>query len=264
MIWITPEIAAAMLEKNTTNRRIDANRVRHLANLMIAGRWKENGATIKFSTDGQMIDGQHRLSAVVLSGCSLHLEIREGLDASAIPTIDTGKTRSVADVLKIMGRTNTAKLAAAVNWAHFFMKADGVKMPGTVHRFSVLDAAEQQQFIDENPFIIECVSIGSKMYEKTRQLRPTMVMGQFFAAHRIDEEACIAFFDGLATGARMDEYDPRMVLRRRLFLRASTTNRREPMINIAVLHIYAWNAFREGRTLRRLLYTPGDAAPKMI
>jgi hypothetical protein len=264
MLWITPSIATAMLEKNTKNRRIDMNVVRHLADLMKAGKWRENGETIKFSSDGQMIDGQHRLSAIVLSGCTVPIEIREGLDADVIPTIDIGKKRTVSDVLKIMGRSNTNSLAAAVNWANFFLKSDGVKTPSTIHRFSILDAGEQAEFIEANPHIIECVNIGNNLYQKFKQIRPGILTGQFFVAHQIDPVQCNEFFNGIATGAHMDEYDARMVLRRRLILRSSTTTRREPMLNIAVLHTYAWNAFREGRTLRRLLYTTGDAAPKMI
>ncbi len=262
IVRVTPKIAAEWLNKNTSNRRLDMHRARALAEHMRQGRFYLNGDTIRFAKDGSLIDGQHRLQAVILANLPVELEVRRGLDAFVMPTIDVGVARSMSDVLRIMGHTNTAKLAPSINWANFFASADSAMALNTLHRFKSLTALDQLDFINQHPFIIDAVLQGSKWYEKFRQLTPTLMMGQYYHAHSIDPEAAMDFFSGLASGANMDENDPRMALRRRLILRAGSL-RKEALPNIAVIHIYAWNAWRDGRTLKRLIYTPGDTVPRM-
>ena len=263
IVEVTPEMASNWMERNTMNRRLDRNRVKELAAMMTAGKFYLNGDTIRFAEDGTLIDGQHRLAAVIQAGISVTMEVREGLSIKAMPTIDVGAKRTAADILKILGRTETAKLSSAINWAQFFMRSDGTSQPLTLHRACTLSALEQEDFTAANPSIVECVRIGGKWYEKFRALVPSVLMGFYFAARVIDAEAAEEFCSGLATGAYMHEHDPRMALRRRLMLRKQAS-KREHMSTIAVLHIYAWNAYRQGRTMKRVIYTPGDAAPRMI
>lgn len=245
------------------NRRLDKNRVRVFSKLMTDGKFYLNGDTIRFADDGTLLDGQHRLAAVVSSGIPVTMEIREGLSKNVMPTIDVGNRRTSADILKLLGRNETAKLSGAINWANFFINADGSSQPQTIRRASPLSALEQEEFIQANPSIMECVRMGTRWYEKFRPLLPTMLMGFYFVARGIDQDAAEDFCSGLATGANMDEYDPRMSLRRRLLIRHGMS-KREPMSTIGVLHIYAWNAYRQGRTMKRMIYTPGDAIPMMI
>lgn len=263
ILQVTPAMAKKWLEGNTMNRRLDKNRVRDFSNLMAAGKFYLNGDTIRFADDGTLLDGQHRLAAVVFAGITVTMEIREGLSKYVMPTIDVGTKRSSADILKMLGRSETAKLAGAINWAHFFMNADGLSQPQTLHRASTMSALEQEEFINDNPSILDCVRSGGRWYDKFRPLVPTMLMGFYFAAKSIDPDGAYEFCSGLATGANMDEHDPRMSLRRRLLMRQGA-NKREPMSTIAVLHIYAWNAYRQGRTMKRVIYTPGDATPRMM
>ena len=65
---VTPAIATRWLGLNTNNRHPRITDVRALAADMRGGRWQQNSETIKFGTDGRLIDGQHRLMAIELSG----------------------------------------------------------------------------------------------------------------------------------------------------------------------------------------------------
>jgi hypothetical protein len=94
---ITPQVAKAYLQKNTSNRHIRESFVRYLANEMAAGRWKLTNQGIAFFKDGTLADGQHRLSAVVMSGSTVQMQVTRGMDTDAMPTIDTGVKRSIAD-----------------------------------------------------------------------------------------------------------------------------------------------------------------------
>ena len=113
-VAVSPEMAERWLQHNEGNRSIDRATVKRYANDMIRGQWAETGETIKFSSDGRLLDGQHRLSAVVMSRTTVNMLIARGVDPSAIHAIDTGRTRSAGDALTIMASTTNANAVAAL------------------------------------------------------------------------------------------------------------------------------------------------------
>ena len=66
MITVTPEIAQEFLERNHNNRKIKPRKVDKFAYQLSQGQWITNGDTIRFDVKGTLIDGQHRLKAVVI------------------------------------------------------------------------------------------------------------------------------------------------------------------------------------------------------
>ena len=88
---ITPEKASGYLKKNKNNRAVSAPLVSRMAREMREGLWAENGETIVFNGDGRLLDGQHRLMAVVESGETIRSLVVTRVPATAFQTIDTGK-----------------------------------------------------------------------------------------------------------------------------------------------------------------------------
>src|SRR5438105_4834244 len=68
IVKVTPELARQWLESNEDNRRLSDEWVRKLARDMVNDEFPNVGETLKFDEKGRLIDGQHRLRAVVLSG----------------------------------------------------------------------------------------------------------------------------------------------------------------------------------------------------
>jgi hypothetical protein len=95
---ITPEEAKRILSisGNCNIRRMSAPHVEHLARQMQRGSWRENGETIKFNDAGLLVDGQHRLAAIVRSGVTLDLAFVYGATSEGV---DEGRKRSFADLL---------------------------------------------------------------------------------------------------------------------------------------------------------------------
>src|ERR1700689_2182609 len=105
-ILLTPELAAQLLDHNNLNRPLNDQHVKRIANQILAGKWKFNGDTIKLSVKKDVLDGQHRLWAVMESKVPIETIIVEGIEAEAFATIDTlRKPRSGADVLALKGAT---------------------------------------------------------------------------------------------------------------------------------------------------------------
>jgi hypothetical protein len=65
IIDVDPATAESWLAKNPNNRNLRVPVVQSYARDMVSGNWMLNGETIKFDQSGKLIDGQHRLSAVV-------------------------------------------------------------------------------------------------------------------------------------------------------------------------------------------------------
>lgn len=122
---VTPEMANEILTNhNGLNRKINKKHVSALALNMTRGTWKFNGDTIRFDDKGNLIDGQHRLSAIVESNKSMTMLFVSGLDTSIIRTIDQEtKPRNLGDILKMDNVKYAAKIASCLN-RYFAIKAN--------------------------------------------------------------------------------------------------------------------------------------------
>jgi hypothetical protein len=104
VVMMTPERARKLLKHNKINRRLREYHVRRISALMLGGRWRFNGDTIRLDTEGNLLDGQHRLNAIVNTGITIPVVLVCGVERDAMPTIDTAKLqRSYGDVIQIKG-----------------------------------------------------------------------------------------------------------------------------------------------------------------
>ncbi|MDQ2738234.1 MAG: hypothetical protein M3Y35_06395, partial [Actinomycetota bacterium] len=62
---ITPKKAAEYLEANTANRPLSTAVVKSFAEAMTRGDWMVTHQGIAFGSGGVLVDGQHRLAAIV-------------------------------------------------------------------------------------------------------------------------------------------------------------------------------------------------------
>ncbi len=102
--YVTPDMARKWLTRNiTNNRNINENRVAAYAEEMRANNWIPNGQAIQFDEGGLLIDGQHRLKALIRSGKTVQMLVVRGVPRNAVEVIDTMQPRSLAQIQKING-----------------------------------------------------------------------------------------------------------------------------------------------------------------
>jgi hypothetical protein len=100
-LTVTPDLAQDWLTThNTSNRPLNKLAVERYASDMAAGRWALNGTTIVFDVSGTLVDGQHRLAAVVSAQVTIDALVVRGVPQGSFATIDVGKLRTVSDSLK--------------------------------------------------------------------------------------------------------------------------------------------------------------------
>ena len=105
---VTPEMAEKWLSSNADNQRqLKKARVEKYAKEMLDGMWLYNGESIVISESGRLLDGQHRLSAVIKAGIPVEMAVIDDVpdEQDGIDTFTTinSENRSNADVLYIEG-----------------------------------------------------------------------------------------------------------------------------------------------------------------
>jgi hypothetical protein len=251
LMEITPQIAASFLEKNTSNRPLNNKHVKRLAREMEMGRWKLNGSTI--CLNGQiLIDGQHRLAAVVLSGCTIQSIVVEGLDSSVFCTIDAGKPRSAGDTLELIGVASANCVSAAVKAIDLISTGKGDYV--SKHQFTNADVLELYK---KYPKAEHSVRLASR---QKGICAPSVLAALHFLFALRDEEAADAFVHDLQYGTNLSEGDGVYLFRERL-MRDAYMRTKLKACYAAALGIKAWNARRSGKRVQVLKYLEQEQFP---
>ena len=99
-IRITPDMARKWLEHNLVNRPISRATVKAYADDMICGRWDKNTTScIAFDRVGRLVDGQHRLSAIIVAGIPVTMWVSRNVGDGVV--FDSGRNRSLSDFMNI-------------------------------------------------------------------------------------------------------------------------------------------------------------------
>lgn len=137
-IFMTPQLATEMLNRNHGNRRLRPAVVKQYATEMKAGMWRKTHQPIAVDNTGRLVDGQHRLTAVVQanwSGLVLIATYDSPEETLQLP-VDRGARRQAYDVLN--------KPRVHVEVVHRLMRHIYGKVPA-IHEVSrILDMHEHK------------------------------------------------------------------------------------------------------------------------
>ena len=97
---VTPDHAGKLLELNTDNRTLTQSWVDTLAGAITRGEWLCTHQGIAISKDNVILDGQHRLWAIVQAGISVPLMVATNVDKETFALLDIGKKRTMHDILR--------------------------------------------------------------------------------------------------------------------------------------------------------------------
>jgi hypothetical protein len=254
---ISPDQARRYLAANTSNRNIRRELVKVYARDMAEGRWKDNGETIKFSKDGVLIDGQHRLEAVVQANVTISMVVVRGLNADVQATIDAGAKRTAGDALKLRGEMYGRTLAAVARRCLIWEASDRKDMDPS-HR-----SVSHQEVIDyvaAHPDLQNATDFAQHITGS--RPAPLSVMGfSYWALAQISQDDADLFFEGLTTGVNLTPGNPVLALRNRLldvrYRRYSAQDDREKV----ALIFKGWNFFRAGRPVQILKFMKSESFP---
>ncbi|MFY0406894.1 hypothetical protein [Solicola sp. PLA-1-18] len=242
---VDPATAETWLGLNQNNRNVRRAVVDSYARDMASGEWALNGETLKIDQAGKLIDGQHRLSAVVQAGVTVPMIVVRGVEAEAMDTVDAGAKRTYADALKLRGETNPATLASvarrAVMWERGMRTNTGAIRP---------TAREMHAFVEANPRVRTSADLASRLANRERL--PASVIGLcHFLFSDLDPDEANTFLLRVADGDGIAADSPIAVLRSRVTRLRITGGRINETEGLA-LTIRAWNAHRAGEKRTKL------------
>jgi hypothetical protein len=248
---ITPNIAADMLEQNTANRPLSEKHAKKLAREMELGRWQYNGDAIRFTKAGKLIDGQHRLAAVILSGTTITTLVVEDLDDEVFSTIDANKPRSGSDTLAHAGVANASLISAALKVVHLVSSGRG----DYIGKWQFTNA-DVQELYDEHPAIVASAYIARRQ----KICSGSVMAGLHYLFAQIDPEEADRFVNDVQSGSNLSDGDGVYHFRERVM---QNIYMRRPLTNnyVAALAIKAWNARRTGRRVGMLRYLESEQFP---
>lgn len=100
---IGPDRARELLKKNKRNRKVAQATVEGYAADMVAGLWQLTGEPIQIGSKGTILNGQHRLHAVILAGTDVTFSVLYGCSEGNFKVIDQPRKRNAVDLYVIDG-----------------------------------------------------------------------------------------------------------------------------------------------------------------
>lgn len=255
VIEITPEMAREMLTYNTHNRSLRDRQVKSLAADMADNAWVEDGQSIKFGTDGALLDGQHRLAAIIEADVKIRMLVVHNVPNAAQENMDTQAKRTFADVLKLRGEARSVALAAAARRVYMFEH-------GAPSGHANFNPTYRQllQTLDTYPWLRDVTETTTRVSAQVPIPAGTLSLCYWMFV-RIDPDDCVFFFARLSDGTGLLDGDAIHVLRRTVFAEQRGSARIHDTVMTAYV-IKAWNAYRHGRKIGLLRYRPGGAKPE--
>jgi hypothetical protein len=247
---ITPDKALNWLENaNPNNRTLSDAHVNRLARDMKEGRWILTHEGIAFSPEGILLDGQHRLWAIVEADMPVEMHVWFNVDPAALMAIDSGKTRSLADILRISGTPGsvTTKELAVLR-----TMLGGLKVP------SSLSASEAAKALARHGCAI---AFAVSVLPKARHLSDATTRGAVARAYYSADRAKLAEFGRMLVSGIVPNAGCTSVILLRQYLQSNTggtwTERRERYAKTE----RALASYLRGESLTRLYAAPQEYFP---
>lgn len=252
-VYVTPEIAELWLQRNVNNRPIRAARVASLARDMDADHWKYTGEAIKFDTEGNLLDGQHRLAAVVKSGATVKMLVVIGLEASAQNFMDAGARRSAGDALSFRGEVQSLLLASTCRLG---LAVERIKATGRDAFKEQVTHAEVIEWLTLHPDIRRYVQHAARVRNRV-DMKPSVLAYALYRMAERSEEDTVEFLGALVDMRSEGPGDPIYTLLQRL-RNARRTRERLSQLNELYFIARAWNAYRSAQPLKALKVPPNE------
>lgn len=255
---VTPAMAEEMLTYNDRNRPLSSNHVKKCAAEMKDGRWHYTRVPVIFSGE-RLIDGQHRLAAIVESGATVRMDIAFGAPDDSFYYIDRGKARTAGHIFAINNVPNAALCAAATLIIYHYDNgtiATGVAQGGS----GQLGHDRLYEEYIARPDIPRSVSAGHLFKANIGLAPPAIMMALHFICAKHNRAQADEFFAKLATGENINRKDAVFALRKKLL--AQSASEKLTRIAIAAMTIKAWNNMRAGRVTEQLRWGGNESFPR--
>lgn len=274
-IWIIAELTPLLAEKFLANQHPGQRSLREAHVLMIAKsmeakKYKWTGDPIRFDRFDRLIDGQHRLTAVALSGVTLKdvIAVRVEDDEVSSYLDTTVKPRSLVDVRRFNQQKTVSQTVIAAILMDYTQYSPNAR--------AQLSKPEQNEIVEACEYLDELAELYKAGGARTGITAAHL--SAMYACVKVNRDAAMVFFDAVCRNEHSidGKYEPMVKLladwliqdrdRRKGSIksdrgRGSTIdNSVEKMVAYKIIRAY--NAWRLGETPLKLQV--GDKIPEVV
>jgi hypothetical protein len=245
VVQVTPRMAEQWLARNGRNRRLREATIKSYARQMAAGRWTFNGEAIQIDNAGNLLNGQHRLTALVEAEITLPLVVVSNLPPEAQDVLDTQARRTAGDMLTLHNEQDTNVLAGAIRRALLVERTGGY---ARASHDTQVGHAEIKDWLAAHPDIRVAASLARRHARGMDAPSPAVLAYAVWRLRQIDPDEAELFLIDADTKANLSADDPALALGSRL-AELRRQGRAVPVEEQLSLIFRAWNARRSGRGL---------------
>lgn len=242
---VTPEMAAKYLATTVKNRKPVKSAVNQYAVSILGCLWGFNPQPIIFSDKGNLMDGRHRMLAIIASGIAIPLVVIRGVPASSFDVVDGGTSRSLKQVMKMENIPMADAVASIVRTVIVYESMNYTKLS---HAGGVCNREALLFYHNHTDEVIRAAEWGVKIKEGKHG---TLGAGGFLAyiLFAIAPKKAAEFLEGIATGANLPTGSPILRYRNKYAaLRAQATVHRNTQVDMM---FEAWNEWN-GHEVKRM------------
>lgn len=261
ILLVTPEMASDWLSYRSypRNRKISRAIVGKYLQDMNAGRWKTIRQGLIFDTQGYLIDGQHRLSAVANGTAAVAFWVYPNEARDTFALLDQGYKRAPAQML---GVPYSSIIAAAARYLAVLADQDPYSLP----RFNRVTNPEIFATVEQWPELVTMAELSGNV-RNTAGIAQSPHLAVLAQARRTEfgtPENFEAWKQGLMHGVGLERTDPRLQLRNRFIRQGHTlkgSSNRDAVYNLIVK---SWNSFVTGQEVNVLMWRAPEGTIPVI
>lgn len=242
---VDPVTAARWLGGNQTNRNLRPALVAKYASDMRNGQWIMAGEPIKFDSEGSLLDGQHRLAAIVKSDLTVEMMVVRGLPAQSRVVMDSGSARTAGDQLHMLGYQGHSQAIAAA--ARLIIAWRRGELFTGAHSWTITNS-DIVGFVEATPTIVDTTYSAVRVARRTGASPAPTAAAMYLTSQRSADDAQ-RFWQAMREDVVFPPDSPIEALLRRL---GEIRREGKRLLSVASLsmQIRTWNAWREGRPVR--------------
>lgn len=264
-VIITPEIAMELLQTNLRNRPMNRQLVLFYTSQMEKGLWKFNGEPIIISNNNMLLDGQHRLAAIIKSKIPQKMVIVSNIDSNTFDTIDVGRIRTAGDMLSILNVKNSKQIGAFISAYSVLLTNSYDILNGK--KVSKLSKNEIVAEYNNNPDFWNDIYVQASRFHNKIHLMNMGSIGGYMAYliknKQHDVEKVTSFFNQLFFDTNIE--NSTIPLLREKLLKSAIGQYKLTQRYKHALIVKTWNAFILGKDFKVLSFNVDkDAMPAFI
>ncbi|MED7948365.1 hypothetical protein [Streptomyces sp. BE303] len=262
LVYVTPNIAKDLLSRAMVNRRLDWGQVDFLVDSIIRDEWQltHQGIALDGPLEaGCLLDGQHRLNAIIKAGIPVWIYVFEGLPRTAFPVLDTGKRRSGVDTLSSTGEKYLPLLHSTIRHVLLFKAMPDSSWTGNGAR--IANGRILAGYNEDSEMYREAVVAGRDISKHVFASQTAAAVGYFVTTEAAPAVKVGSWIEGLTSGANLEVGDPRLALLKVPHIQRRGPRRRYSMREQVALYIKSWNAWVQEEKIDNLRFRKTEKMP---